>query len=116
VTGVGPKRDIRAEQEISHVRGVFGSLAAEGAGWREPRHPGKRVIQKRQVHAGYSIRLLAGAAPGGRGMAEPEGKGPLERPIDWFSRWKASFEWLAERIGRLGAVLVLLLAASSVIW
>ena len=42
-------------------------------------------------------------------MAELK-KNPLEQLIDWFSGWKASFDQLQERIGWLGAVLLLLLA------
>jgi hypothetical protein len=42
-------------------------------------------------------------------------KNPLEQ-FDSVSKWKAIFVWLAERIGRLGAVLVLLLASVLLIW
>jgi len=49
------------------------------------------------------------AAPGG-GMAEPE-KNFFQHVIDCFSSWKESFEELRQRIGWLGAVVVLLIAA-----
>ena len=43
-------------------------------------------------------------------MAEPE-KNFLQQLIDLFSSWKANFEELQQRIGWLGAVVVLLIAA-----
>ena len=49
-------------------------------------------------------------------MAEPEGKGPLEKPIDWFSGWKASFERIRQRFGMLVAVLLALSVAGGFVW
>jgi H+/Cl- antiporter ClcA len=48
-------------------------------------------------------------------MAEPE-KNPLEKVIDWFSGWKASFDQLQGHIGWLAAVLLLLLVVGVLIW
>src|SRR3984893_4042245 len=53
--------------------------------------------------------------PGG-GMAEQEDKGPLEKPIDWFSGWKASFERIRQRFGMLVAVLLALSVAGGFVW
>src|ERR1700730_10614788 len=53
--------------------------------------------------------------PGG-GMAEQEDKGPLEKPIDWFSGWKASFERIRQRFGMPVAVLLALLVAGGPVW
>lgn len=48
-------------------------------------------------------------------MAEPE-KGPLEKPIDWFSSWKASFERIRQRFGMPVAVLLALSVAGGLVW
>jgi hypothetical protein len=48
-------------------------------------------------------------------MAEQE-KGPLEKPIDWFSGWKASFERIRQRFGTPVAVLLALSVASGLVW
>jgi hypothetical protein len=48
--------------------------------------------------------------PRGEAMAEPE-KNFLQQLIDGVSGWKGSFEELRQRIGWLGAVMVLLIAA-----
>src|SRR5438067_12187029 len=48
-------------------------------------------------------------------MAEPE-KNPLEKVIDWFSGWKASFDQLQGHIGGLAAVLLFLLVVGALIW
>src|ERR1700730_16327735 len=53
--------------------------------------------------------------PGG-GMAEPEEQGPLEKPIDWFSGWKASFERVRRRFGMPFAVLLTLSVAGGFVW
>src|ERR1700730_18981609 len=53
----------------------------------EPRHASE--LENARCHDG--LQHWAGAAPG-EGMAEQEEKGPLEKPIDWLSGWKASFE------------------------
>jgi hypothetical protein len=58
---------------------------------------------------------LAGAATG-EGMAEPEEKGPLEKPIDWFSGWKASFERIRQRFGMPVAVLLAFSVAGGWVW
>src|SRR5262245_28697433 len=47
----------------------------------------------------------------GKGMAEEEQKGPVEKLIDWLSGWKASFDRLRQRIGFLGAVAAMLFIA-----
>lgn len=49
-------------------------------------------------------------------MAEPEDKGPLEKPIDWFSNWKASFERIRQRFGLPVAVLLFLSVAGGLVW
>jgi hypothetical protein len=49
-------------------------------------------------------------------MAEPEEKGPLEKPIDWFSGWKASFERIRQRFGMPVAVSLAFLVASGLVW
>lgn len=43
-------------------------------------------------------------------MAEPQ-KNVLQQLIDWTLSWKEPFEWLRQRIGSLGAVLLVLIAA-----
>jgi len=48
-------------------------------------------------------------------MGEQE-KGPLEKPIDWFSGWKASFELIRQRFGMPFAVLLTLSVACSLVW
>ena len=58
---------------------------------------------------------MAGAATG-EGMAEPEEKGPLEKPIDWFSGWKASFERIRQRFGMPVAVLLAFSVAGGWVW
>jgi hypothetical protein len=52
----------------------------------------------------------------GGGMAEQEEKGPLEKPIDWFSGWKASFERTRQRFGMPVAVLLTLSVAGGLVW
>jgi hypothetical protein len=49
-------------------------------------------------------------------MAEPEEKGPLEKPIDWFSGWKASFERIRQRFGMPVAVLLAFSVAGGWVW
>jgi hypothetical protein len=49
-------------------------------------------------------------------MAELEEKGPLEKPIDWFSGWKASFERMRQRFGMPVAVLLALSVAGGLVW
>jgi tetratricopeptide (TPR) repeat protein len=49
-------------------------------------------------------------------MAEQEEKGPLEKPIDWFSGWKASFERIRQRFGMPVAVLLALSVAGGLVW
>jgi hypothetical protein len=49
-------------------------------------------------------------------MAEPEEKGPLEKPIDWLSGWKASFERTRQRFGMPVAVLLALSVAGGLVW
>jgi hypothetical protein len=49
-------------------------------------------------------------------MAEQEEKGPLEKPIDWFSGWKASFERIRQRFGMPIAVLLALSVAGGLGW
>ncbi len=49
-------------------------------------------------------------------MAEPEDKGPLEKPIDWFSSWKASFERVRQRFGLPVAILLILSVAGGLVW
>jgi len=49
-------------------------------------------------------------------MAEPEEKGPLEKPIDWVSGWKASFERIRQRFGMPVAVLLALSVAGGLVW
>jgi tetratricopeptide (TPR) repeat protein len=49
-------------------------------------------------------------------MAEPEEKGPLEKPIDWFSGWKASFERMRQRFGLPVAILLALSVAGGLVW
>jgi hypothetical protein len=43
-------------------------------------------------------------------MAEPEKNVP-QQLIDWTLSWKEQFEWLRQRIGSVGAALLILLAA-----
>jgi hypothetical protein len=52
----------------------------------------------------------------GGGMAEQEEKGPLDKPIDWFSGWKASFERIPQRYGMPVAVLLTLSVAGGLVW
>jgi hypothetical protein len=52
----------------------------------------------------------------GAGTAEQEDKGPLEKPIDWFSGWKASFERIRQRFGTLVAVLLSLSVVGGPVW
>jgi tetratricopeptide (TPR) repeat protein len=49
-------------------------------------------------------------------MAEPEAKGPLEKPIDWFAGWKASFQRVRQRLGLSLTVLLTLAVAGSFVW
>jgi hypothetical protein len=49
-------------------------------------------------------------------MAEQEEKGPLEKPIDWFPAWKASFERMRQRFGTPVAVLLALSVAGGLVW
>ena len=49
-------------------------------------------------------------------MAEQEEKGPLEKPIDWLSGWKASFERMRQRFGMPVAVLLALSVAGGLVW
>jgi hypothetical protein len=49
-------------------------------------------------------------------MAEQEEKGPLEKPVDWFSGWKASFERTRQRFGMPVAVLLALSIAGGFVW
>jgi hypothetical protein len=49
-------------------------------------------------------------------MAEQEEKGPLEKPIDWVSGWKASFERIRQRFGMPVAVLLALSVAGGFVW
>jgi hypothetical protein len=49
-------------------------------------------------------------------MGEQEEKGPLEKPIDWFSGWKASFERMRQRFGMPVAVLLALTVAGGFVW
>jgi hypothetical protein len=48
-------------------------------------------------------------------MAGPEEKGPLEKPIAWFSGWKASFERIRQRFGIPVAVLLTLSVAGGLV-
>jgi hypothetical protein len=43
-------------------------------------------------------------------------KGPLEKPIDWLSGWKASFERIRQRYGMPAAVLLALSVAGGLVW
>ncbi|HMF07427.1 MAG TPA: hypothetical protein VKE72_10515, partial [Methylocella sp.] len=47
-----------------------------------------------------------------RGAVEGE-KGPVEKLIGWLSGWKASFDWLRQSIGLLGAAAVILVLATG---
>jgi tetratricopeptide (TPR) repeat protein len=49
-------------------------------------------------------------------MPEQEEKGPLEKPIDWLSSWKASFERIRQRFGMPVAVLLALSVAGGLVW
>jgi hypothetical protein len=49
-------------------------------------------------------------------MAEQEEKGPLEKPIDWFSGWKTSFERVRQRFGMPVAILLGLSVAGGMVW
>jgi hypothetical protein len=49
-------------------------------------------------------------------MAEPEEKGPLEKPIDWLSGWKSSFARVRQRFGMPVAVLLALSVAGGLVW
>jgi len=49
-------------------------------------------------------------------MGEQEEKGPLEKPIDWFSSWNASFERVRQRFGMPVAVLLSLSLAGGLVW
>jgi hypothetical protein len=63
-----------------------------------------------------NVRLIAlplrcAGVAWGEEMAEEGERGPIEKLIDWLSRWKASFDWLRQRIGMLGAVAAILFIA-----
>lgn len=49
-------------------------------------------------------------------MAEQGEKGPLEKPIDWLSAWKASFGRIRQRFWLPVAVLLALSAAAGFVW
>jgi hypothetical protein len=49
-------------------------------------------------------------------MGEQEEKGPLEKPIDWLSSWKASFERIRQRFGMPVAVLLALSVVGGLVW
>jgi hypothetical protein len=49
-------------------------------------------------------------------MAEPDEKGPLEKPIDWLSGWRASFWRISQRFGMPVAILLGLSVAGGLVW
>jgi hypothetical protein len=49
-------------------------------------------------------------------MAEQEEEGPLEKPIDWFSSWMASFRRIRQRFGLPVAILLVLSVAGGFVW
>jgi tetratricopeptide (TPR) repeat protein len=49
-------------------------------------------------------------------MAEQEEKGPLEKPIDWLSGWKASFGRIRQRFGLPAAILLALAVTCGLVW
>src|SRR5437667_368954 len=49
-------------------------------------------------------------------MGESEQKGPLEKPIDWFASWKASFERVRQRYGTPVTVLLTLVVVGGLVW
>jgi len=51
-----------------------------------------------------------------RASHEETGNGPLEKPIDWLSSWKASFERMRQRFGLPVAILLALSVAGGLVW
>jgi hypothetical protein len=49
-------------------------------------------------------------------MAEHDQKGPLEKPIDWFSGWNSSFERVRQRFGMPVAMLLALSVTGGWVW
>jgi hypothetical protein len=53
---------------------------------------------------------------GGRLSCGNRARAPLEKPIDWLSGWKASFERIRQRFGMPVAVLLALSVAGGLVW
>ena len=49
-------------------------------------------------------------------MGKFEQKSPLEKPIDWFASWKASFERVRQRFGTPVTVLLTLVVVGGLVW